>query len=315
MLRRILNSVLIILTVALGRTSLAFQDEAQSTGAPPVAVPAKTTPTELTIPDTIPDTTVVPIESAEPAYQKPNHSRRDLPDQGQQFIRSIVLMLLPQKFDDEKGWGDETRIQSGLKVDFEDGKLETRRRWKNVNHGSWLEGSGELVEPEKTFSLKATQLPDPNDDTQRYEVNVSARLRVRGRQQQWNYGVMLWSISAEATADISLYASFDVKSQLVTTDKGSRLRVVPNVTHASAKLDGFKLHRISHAKGTSVQGYGELFEELIQLRLKKENKDLAARINKAIQKKPDRLEIPFDIGGWFGISPKLDAEPAVIEKR
>ncbi len=285
MLRRTLNRLL--LALLLMQTQNA---NAQVEDVPPEPMPPNL---ELVIP-----------ESATPAYQRPNHERRDLPEEGQQFIRSIALILLPQKFDDDDGWGDEKRIQSGLNVDIKRGKLHTSRQWNNVNHGTWLRGSGELVEPETLFTLKATQLPDPDEKSQRYEVRVSSRLFVRGQQQQWNYGVMLWSVSADATADISLQATIDVRTDVVTTEKGSRLRFVPNVTQASANLDNFKLHRISHARGTSVKGIGELVEELIQLRIRKENKDLAARINKAIQKKPERLEIPFDLGGWFGVSPK-----------
>jgi hypothetical protein len=244
------------------------------------------------------------VLSTEAAYQRPNHQRRDLPEEGQQFIRSVALILLPQKFDDEDGWGDEKRIQSGLNVDFDGGKLKTSRRWNMVNHGTWLRGSGELVDPLNTFTLRAIQLPDPDEETQRYEMHTSAKLQVNGRQQQWNYGVMLWSISADAVVDLSLHAVFDVKSEVVTTDKGTRLRFVPTVTQATAKMENFRLQRISHLKGTVVQGHGEVIEELIQMRLRHENKDLPARINKAIKKKPEKLEIPFDIGGWFGISPK-----------
>ena len=115
---------------------------------------------------------------------------------------------------------------------------------------------------------------------------------------------MLWSISADAVVDLSLHAVLDVKSEVVTTDKGARLRFVPSVTQATVKMENFRLQRISHLKGTVVQAHGEVIEELIQMRLRRENKDLPARINKAIQKKADRLEIPFDIGGWFGVSPK-----------
>jgi hypothetical protein len=248
------------------------------------------------------------VLSTEAAYQRPNHQRRDLPEEGQQFIRSVALILLPQKFDDEDGWGDEKRIQSGLNVDFDGGKLKTSRRWNMVNHGTWLRGSGELVDPVNTFTLRAIQLPDPDEETQRYEIHTSAKLQVNGRQQQWNYGVMLWSISADAVVDLSLHAVLDVKSEVVTTDKGARLRFVPFVTKATAKMENFRLQRISHLKGTVVQAHGEVIEELIQMRLRRENKDLPARINKAIQKKADRLEIPFDIGGWFGVSPKGTAE-------
>ncbi len=290
-----LFAALTLLAIGITQPFCAGQDDA--TAALPPQLPQES---EVAVVAEPPEQ----VLSTEAAYQRPNHQRRDLPEEGQQFIRSVALILLPQKFDDEDGWGDEKRIQSGLNVDFDGGKLKTSRRWNMVNHGTWLRGSGELVDPENTFTLRAIQLPDPDEETQRYEVHTSAKLQVNGRQQQWNYGVMLWSISADAVVDLSLNAVLDVKSEVVTTDKGARLRFVPSVTQATAKMENFRLQRISHLKGTVVQAHGEVIEELIQMRLRRENKDLPARINKAIQKKADRLEIPFDIGGWFGVSPK-----------
>lgn len=251
------------------------------------------------------------VESVPAVSPSPDLNRRELPDEALQLIRDIAILLLPSKFEDEDGWGEEKRIQSGLSVDFEDGRLKTSRRWKNVNHGSWLQGSGELVEPESTFTVNAAMLPDPADRTHRYEVRVSARLRVTGRQQQWNYGVMLWSLSADAMADVSLLLIVDVKSEVVSADQGTRLRFQPNVTHAAASLDRFSLRRISHAKGVAVNEFGEWLEQLIRMRVQKENKDLAARINKAIRKKPDRLEVPLDFGEWFGWNSESEVNPAI----
>lgn len=247
------------------------------------------------------------IVSTESAYQRPNHQRRDLPEEGQQFIRSVALILLPHKFDDEDGWGDEKRIQSGLNVDFDGGKLKTSRRWNMVNHGTWLRGSGELVDPENTFTLRAIQLPDPDEETQRYEIHTSARLQVSGQQQQWNYGVMLWSISADAVVDLSLHVVLDVKSEVVTTDKGTRLRFVPTVTQATAQMENFRLQRISHLKGYVVQAHGEVVEELLQILLRHENRSLPDRINKALKDNSEKLEIPLSIGELFSLSPKDSA--------
>lgn len=242
-------------------------------------------------------------------WQPPNRERKQLPEEGQQFIRSIALLLIPTEFDDEDGWGDEKRIQSGLNVGFEDGRLETSRRWKNVNHGTWLRGSGELVDPEKFFKINVTQLPDPQDGTKRYDIVVSARLNVTGQQQQWNLGVMLWSISADAMADLTFRTTVDTTAGIVATDKGSMLRFQPTVKTASVHLDHFRLNRVSHVKGTIARQYGEVVEELIELRIKKENKTLAAKINKAIAKKQDDLQIPVDFGGWFNAAvPKMDSE-------
>ncbi|MBC7967588.1 MAG: hypothetical protein H7Z17_16865 [Fuerstia sp.] len=225
--------------------------------------------------------------------------RQEAPREAIDFIRGIALLLIPQEFDDDDGWGDETRIQSGLNIRFNDGQLETNRRWKHVNHGSWLQATGKLVDPEERFLLSAARLPEPEKGTQRYDVEVSARVRVTGRQQQWSYGVMLWSISAEAVADVNLHLTLDAKSEIVQTDKGTRLRFIPKVTQAEARLTNFSLRRISHLKGKPVQEFGDLFEKLIRKRVDRENKNLATRINKALEKKRERLEIPFDIAGWF----------------
>jgi hypothetical protein len=271
-------------------------------------VPPPPQPTDSTATAPSPPNTNT-IGTGQLPWQPPNRERKELPEEGQQFIRSIALLLLPTDFDDEDGWGDEKRIQSGLNVGFEDGRLETSRRWKNVNHGTWLRGSGELVDPEKFFKIKVTQLPDPHDGTKRYEIVVSARLNVTGQQQQWNLGVMLWSISADAMADLTFRTTVDTTAGIVATDKGSMLRFQPTVKTASVHLAHFRLNRVSHVKGTIARQYGEVVEELIELRIKKENKSLAAKINKAIAKKQDDLQIPVDFGGWFNAAvPKMDSE-------
>lgn len=298
MLASRLLSALTTLVVAIEPILCAGQEESAAVLAP--QLPAESEVVEVTEPAEL-------VLSTEAAYQRPNHQRRDLPEEGQQFIRSVALILLPQKFDDEDGWGDEKRIQSGLNVDFDGGKLKTSRRWNMVNHGTWLRGSGELVDPENTFTLRAIQLPDPDEETQRYEIHTSAKLQVNGRQQQWNYGVMLWSISADAVVDLSLHAVLDVKSEVVTTDKGARLRFVPSVTQATAKMENFRLQRISHIKGTVVQAHGEVVEELLQILLRHENRNLPDRMNKALKENSEKLEIPLSIGELFSLSPKDSA--------
>lgn len=67
-----------------------------------------------------------------------------------EFVRRIVLLLLPSTFDDEKNWGAEKRIQSGLHMNMDGLQLKTRRKWNHVNHGSWQRASGHLVDPKTT---------------------------------------------------------------------------------------------------------------------------------------------------------------------
>ena len=238
-----------------------------------------------------------------PSDPEPAEStRRELAPEAIDFIRGIALLLIPTEFDDDDGWGDKTKIQSGLNVRFDDGQIRTNRRWKHVNHGNWMRVTGKLVDPEERFLLQAAQLPDPEPGTKRYEVNVAAQIRATGQQQQWSHGVMLWSVSAEAVADVELHLVLDAKSQVIQTEKGTRLRFLPKVTTAQARLRDYSLRRISRLKGKPVQEFGDLFEKLVRKRVNRENEKLATRINTALEKKPDRLEIPFDIADWFGVT-------------
>gem|GEM_PF-1278222 len=234
-----------------------------------------------------------PQDLSQPSIEQP------VPQQGIDFLRSIILLLIPRTFDDSDDWGRETRIQSGLDIDFDDGRIRTNRRWKHVNHGSWLQGSGELLTPEETLQLKATQLASTNGDSRRYRIQTAAKLRIIGRQQQWNYGMRLWSISADAIADVRLDVDLEVRTQIFSSDSGPRLRFLPKITRANARLDDFSLRRISHSKGTVVREMGDWLKELIDLRIRKENRDLADRINQALQRKPERLEIPLTPANWF----------------
>ena len=252
----------------------------------------------------IPPFDAVEGRQAEAAVSSAGAARQEMPSESIDFIRGIVLLLIPQEFEDDDGWGEETKVQSGLNMRFDDGQIKTSRRWKHVNHGSWQQAAAKIVEPEERFQISAARLPDPEKGTRRYDIDASTRLRVTGQQQQWSYGVMLWSVSAEAVADVNLHLLVDVTTQVVQIDTGTRLRFTPKVTLAEVRLTKFSLRRISHLKGKPVQEFGDWFEKLIRRRVGRENKNLSTRINTALEKKPERLEIPFDIAGWFsGVEP------------
>ncbi|MEZ6033096.1 MAG: hypothetical protein R3C17_08400 [Planctomycetaceae bacterium] len=255
---------------------------------------------ELVIPPLNPAGEVRPDEKS--PVDAGTSARREMSAEASEFIRSVALLLIPQEFEDDNGWGDETKIQSGLNMRFDDGQLRTSRRWKHVNHGNWQQVTGRLVDPEDTFRLRVVGAPDPDRGIQQYDIDVSARLRIQGRQQQWNYGLMLWSISAEAVADVNLHVLLDVKSEIMQSEKGARLRFLPNVRSAEVRLSNFSLRRISHLKGKPVQQFGDWFESMIQRRVSRENDKLTLRINAALQKQPEKLEIPLDIAGLFGIN-------------
>lgn len=292
------GQLVVCLILGVSLVSVSRQLAAQETEAP-----------ELVIPPFNPAVVVQPIENA--AVAPATSPRREMAAEVSEFIRSVALFLIPQEFDDDNGWGEETKIQSGLNMRLDDGRLRTSRRWKHVNHGNWQQVTGRLVDPEDTFRLRVAGVPVPERGIQEYDIDVSARLRVTGRQQQWNYGIMLWSISAEAVADVNLHLVLDVKSEIVQSDNGTRLRFLPNVRSAEVRLSDFSLRRISHLKGKPVQEFGDWFEKMIRRRVTRENDKLTPRINAALEKEPERLEIPFDIAGLIGIRSQAENKEGI----
>ncbi|MCA9063438.1 MAG: hypothetical protein KDA96_10275 [Planctomycetaceae bacterium] len=225
--------------------------------------------------------------------------RTPLDPQATQAIRAMVLMLLPQQFEDDDDWGAEKRIQSGLDVDVDGLRIETRRRWKTVNHGSWKRASGRLVEPDRNFQIRVWVLPSKQPGERRYELEANARIRVTGQQRQWNTGVMLWSVSADATADVQLKSEFSTTQQIVETDRGARLRFVPTVDRATVRLLRLHVSRVSHIKGTVAEEFGRWIDDVVKRQVARQGDRLTDRINQRIQKKPERFEIPLGLGAWI----------------
>lgn len=229
-------------------------------------------------------------DQLQPVQLKPADS------QTTEFVRRIVLLVLPETFDDEKNWGAEKRIQSGLHMNMDGLELKTRRKWHHVNHGSWQRASGHLVDPRNQLKLQLSQAATGDSGLTVYELVVSARVFGTGQQQQWNRGVRLWSVSADAEADLTFRCHFEVRRIVETKTSGTTLRFEPRVTQAEIQLDRFQLRRVSHMKGAAVREVGSWFEGMIRDRIRRENAKIVEKINRKLAEESSDFEIPF----WFG---------------
>jgi hypothetical protein len=234
-----------------------------------------------------------------------------LPPHAIQFVKGMAILLLPKSFEDDDDWGRTKRVQSGLNVKVRGLKVHTSRRWKDTRHGTWRRVTAVLVNPEEYFQLDISLLPRKQEGMPRYRIRASARLNVHGQQQQWNRGLKLYSVSAVAEADITFVADVQFRNQLVKADEGGKLRVLPQVETAKVNLDGFRLRRISHAKGGGVRLFGETVQSIIEHRVRKESDKLAGKINRKVEQKPERFEIPAGILAVFGedLSPPEKSVP------
>jgi hypothetical protein len=84
----------------------------------------------------------------------------------QQFITHLVIDEIPHEYENTKKWGGTKRVMSGLDWDRDGLRIETRRQWKDANHGTWSRYKLRLVDPQtrskyawKTCATWATTSP------------------------------------------------------------------------------------------------------------------------------------------------------------
>mgnify|MGYP006928173243 CR=1 FL=1 len=223
-----------------------------------------------------------------------------LPPHAIQFVKGMAILLLPESFEEDDDWGNTKRVQSGLNVTLDGLRVHTSRRWKDVRHGTWRRVTAVLVNPEEFFQLQISLLPRKAEGVPRYRVRTSIRLNVTGQQQQWNLGLKLYSISAVTEADLTFVADVQFRNLLVKTDDGGKLRVLPQIETADVRMTGFRLRRISHAKSGGVRLFGESIQTIVEHRVRKESEKLADKINRKVEQKPERFEVPAGILAVFG---------------
>jgi hypothetical protein len=224
------------------------------------------------------------------ANQQMEISASDQPTIIQQLIEHIVFEAIPRDYENTKKWGTTKEVFDGWHVHAEGLKIETKRKKKRVNHGTWKRYRLTMVDPHQTLKVR---LHNPRRlDTGEWETELflAARLDVEARLQEWQRDIRLLSISAQATADLELRIFGTAATTLDPTDVPPSVVFQPTVKEAELRLLSFKLRRVSKADGPLIRELvGDGIEPLLEELIREKNDELAARLNRQIQKNQDSL--------------------------
>lgn len=277
------TSICAALFLAIGATSVKAQNA-------PLVIPSIDAPSTT-------DERVADVQ--EPLPNEPQKLTQPATD----FIKGLALILIPPTISDDDDWGGKKKIQSGLNMKLDGLELKTSRRWKEVNHGLWRRVDAKLVDPEKFFDLQIWLLPQTEIKQPAYRVKASLRVAVTVRQQQWNRGLKVYSVSSDILTSVSLDSVIDFRSKMVEVESKNRLQILPHMQTANLQVQQYSIRRISHAKGGAVREFGKAFEGLVRQVVKKKSQKLPAKVNSKIEKKADRFQISGTMLGIFGIQP------------
>ena len=207
------------------------------------------------------------------------------------LLTEIVLQQMPLQYSDDRKWGGQEKRWDGLEFRNEGIKLETKRRWKLVNHGTWRKYQARLINPESRFSIELDRLRNTPDGKTAFDLNITAELDLQARQAKWIKGVQLYSFSAEGSCHIRITLSCQSEIELDLNRLPPDLILKPRVTRAQLAVDEFRIDRISKVGGEVAQQVTRWVRGAIDEKVQEEEEKLVAKLNAQLEKNQDNLRL------------------------
>ncbi len=197
----------------------------------------------------------------------------------------------PESVEDNKKWGKQKEVFDGLSIEREGLKIETRRRYKQVNHGTWSRYYVELIDPAKELQIRIVNLVQRDARTYQFDIFVETPLHVFGRMSRYQWDVQLISLSANADARARMFVRCEVQVEVNPLHVPPSVTFKPKALEAKAELLEFKLRRVSQLHGPMVRVLSSSLREVLEEKLAEYDAKLVEKINRQLEKQKDNLHI------------------------
>jgi hypothetical protein len=225
------------------------------------------------------------------ADDNPSSSEIEVDEGLHQLVTDLARAFIPEKYEDNRKWGKTKEVFDGLHVRREGWNIKTHRRKKEVNHGTWTRYDVRLLDPDKRFRIRLQDLRSLPDGRTAVDIHCDARLRSFGRLSEWQYGVQLISLSAEADADVRLVMQCTFRVNVDLSHLPPEVVVDVKVDEADVTIRRFRMRRISQLSGPLVKQLSHEVREVLEDAIAKRQDKMVEKINKQIEKNEEKLRL------------------------
>jgi hypothetical protein len=211
----------------------------------------------------------------------------------QTFVTGLAREHIPQEYERKKNWGATKRVLDGVDVDLDGIRLDTKRRWKDANHGTWQWYKLTQINPDQNLTVRIEELREADGGQVLCRVSATARMHCFGRQSQFERGVQIYSVSAEAEAFVKLIAQVSLKPRLDPNSFPPDIVMLAEVQHADLEIHDFKLQRVSHFDGPVIKSLSNSTKSMIEEVIEQKKPQLVEKINKKLEKEKDKLRLKW----------------------
>lgn len=209
-----------------------------------------------------------------------------------QWIRWLTLMNLPPNYEDNRKWGRQRKVYDGVDMKFDGLRLDTKRKWKLVDHGTWSRYFIEFVDPVHRMDISIDRLEmRPNGRGFFSSLQIVAPLKLFGRVSQFHRDVQLMSVSVQADATVAMRVDVDVEIRINPLVFPPEVEFRPQAKAANVELRAFEVHRISQIHGDTAEWMGKGIRRVLDQKLSEYNDQLVVKINKEIAKQQSKLKL------------------------
>jgi hypothetical protein len=214
-----------------------------------------------------------------------------LDDRTQATVTHLARQVIPHDYENRKGWGKTRQVIRGLYIKREGLRIKTHRTTAEVNDGTWTKYRVQLLNPAEQFQIRVENVHQTPDQRLGFDILCTARLRISGRLSQWQQGVQLVSISAEADTDVCLSLACDLAFQVDVSAATPGVVVDPVVRSADVQIHNFQMRSISQFEGPLVKSLSASVRELLEDEIADRRQKLVGQLNRHIDKNRDRLHV------------------------
>lgn len=207
----------------------------------------------------------------------------------ERVLSSAAREAIPREYDKQKDWGRTKAITSGLRFDGKLRSLSVRRRKREVRHGVWKRYRVTVVDPEQSLSVAVTNVRSLGAGRAGCTVAVGATIDGWARVRHYNRGVHLGTVTFEGRSTMRVEIDCEVGVRFVAGKKLPAIQVDPTVTDARVDIGRFELSRVGELDGGPAREIGRAIEKVVRRQL--DGPKLTAKLNRAIDKRRDRLRV------------------------
>lgn len=208
-----------------------------------------------------------------------------------QLVTAIARSHIPHNYENWKQWGKTSQRFDGLHISLDGLRLKTKRRKKEVNHGTWKMYRVYLIDPQQQFQVRVENIHDAGNGGVGFELLCTARLHIFGRLSQWVKGVQIISLGADADAQVRLRVSCQMVMRLDATKLPPDVLLRPSVSDANLEIVEFRLQQISDLHGPLVKELSSGVREVLEDEIEDRRPKLVRDLNSQIEKNQDQLRI------------------------